>query len=46
MSGLTERDVSFGHDQVDGIEVCVAAEAPCEVGLGVGGRVEFMAERT
>ena len=45
MHGLDEAVAFDGHDQVDGVEVTLAAEAEGEVGVGVDGGVEVMAQR-
>ena len=39
-----EGEVPLGHDEVDGVKVFVAPEAPGEVGLRVSGRVELVAD--
>ena len=44
IGSLTEGDVHVGHDQIDRVEVFLTAEAPCEIGVGVGGGVELEAE--
>ena len=44
-NGLEEVCASFEHGEVDGVEVLLAAEAACEVGLGIGGGMELVATR-
>jgi hypothetical protein len=39
--GLFEVAASDSHDEVDGVVVFLAGEAPGEVGLGIGGRIEL-----
>jgi hypothetical protein len=39
-NGLTEVAAFDGHDHVNGVEVFLTAEAPGQVGFGVGGGVE------
>ena len=43
--GLHEAVALDGHDDVDRVEVALAPEAAGEVGVGVDGRVEVMAQR-
>jgi len=42
LSGLDEAASFDSHNHIDGIEVFIAAEAPGQVGFGVGGSVEFL----
>jgi hypothetical protein len=42
----SEGDVVFGHDEVDRVEVFVAAETSGEVALGIGGRVKLVTKWT
>ena len=42
--GFFEVAAVYDHDDVDGIEVFLATEASCEVGLGIGGGVELGTE--
>ena len=43
--GLVEGDALFGDEQIDRVEMFVAAEARGEVSVMVDGGVELMAER-
>jgi hypothetical protein len=43
--GLHETVAFDGHDHIDGVEVALATEASGEVGVGVDGGVEVMAQR-
>ena len=42
---LAEGDRFIDHDEVDGVEVLMTTEAPGEIGVGIGGGVELLAER-
>lgn len=44
--GVEEGGFLDGDDEVDGVEVFLAAEAPREVRPGIGGGVELVAEGT
>jgi hypothetical protein len=45
-NGLTEVAGFDGHDDIDGIEVFLTAEAACQIGFGIGGGLELRAEGT
>ena len=44
VDSLLEGDVVLGHNEIDRVEVFVAAEAPCKVGMGVGCGIELVAK--
>jgi hypothetical protein len=45
-NGLAEVAGPDDHDDIDGIEVFLTAEAACQIGFGIGGGLELRAEGT